>query len=230
MFKRGLTLFVLMALLWGGQPSLRARAATATPTPTLTSTPTPAPAAILAPLPGEALQGGVAVVVNARLDGFQQAELFFGYAGDKTGARFPLASSSQPLDGQTLVTWDTTLISDGDYILYLLVTGQNGETVSAQTAGLRVRNYSPVETATPTPVTPTATSLPGAPTETPVPPTPTITPIPPTATPLPPNPAEVTSGQVAASLLNGGLAALGLLALVGLYLSFRRWLLSARRQ
>jgi len=163
MFKRRLTLCVLMMLLWGAQPSLRAWAATATPTPGVT--PTPAPAAILSPLPGEALQGGVAVVVNARLDGFQQAELFFGYAADKTGARFPLASSSQPLDGQTLVTWDTTLISDGDYILYLLVTGQNGETASAQTAGLRVRNYSPVETATPTPVTPTATSLPGAPTE-----------------------------------------------------------------
>ena len=230
MFMRGLRLVLVVgiALLYGAQLWPLASAAAATPTPGMT--PTPAPAQILAPLPGNALQGSVSVLVTAQMDGFQKVELFFGYTGDLTGTRFPLAASDVALVEQVIITWDTTLISDGDYTLYLVVSGSDGKSASSQVEGLRVRNYSPVETATPTPVTPTLSSLPGAPTDTPILFMSTITPIPPTATPLPPNPAQINADQAVSSLANGGLAALGFLALLGLYVRFHRWLVTARRQ
>lgn len=231
MFKRWLNLMmVVVAVLgWGALGLPRSWAIAATLTPTLTPT-MPAPALILAPLPGEAIQGSVSVLVTVQMDGFEHAELFFGYTGDLTGTRFPLAVSDVTLFEQVIVTWDTTRISDGDYTLYLVVSGADGKTETSQTEGLRVRNYSPVETATPTPVTPAPTSLPGAPTDTPVPPTATITPVPPTATPLPPNPAEITADQAVSSLMNGGLAALGVLALLGLYIRFNHWLSERSRR
>ena len=85
--------------------------------------------------------------------------------------------------------------------------------------GLRVRNYTPIETSTPTPVTPTATLLPGE--------LPTATPTPPTyhhphPTALPPNPAGLVPGDVAFSLGKGALGVAGFFALMGVYGLVRR--------
>ncbi len=213
----GWALASLALSLGGARAELRALAAPGTP---------PA-VGFQSPAPGEALQGNVPVVVYAQADGFTQAEVFFGYTGDASGARFPLGSSAIPLSAQTIVLWDTTLISDGDYTLYLVVTGAQGKTQESQVAGVRVRNYSPVETDTPAP---TQTAAPGAPTATPQPPAPTLTPPVPTATPLPPNPAEITPLQVFSSVVSGAAAGLGLLALAGLYLTVRRWLSESARR
>ncbi len=67
--------------------------------------------------------------------------------------------------------------------------------------GLRVRNYTPIETDTPTPLPPSATSGPGtAAAAQPYPehdPHPSATPLPPTPTPLPTNPAIISPGGCA---------------------------------
>jgi hypothetical protein len=185
--------------------------------PTETPTLTPS-AAILAPLAGQAVQGRVPVLVNTAAQDFQVAELYFGYAGDPTGTWFLIAQSSEPVMAAEAGTWDTSLITDGDYDLRLVVFLEDGNQVEMVVRGLRVRNYSPVETDTPTPIIPTDTPLPGElPTSTATL-QPTVTP---TSTPLPTNPAEMTGAEIARSLSRGALAAVGAFALLGAYIWIR---------
>jgi hypothetical protein len=80
--------------------------------------------------------------------------------------------------------------------------------------GLRIRNYSPVETETPTPVVPTETLFPGQATRTPLP---SATPLPPTVTPLPTNPAIYTPQQLFNGLAAGSSVVLILFVLLGIY-------------
>ena len=185
------------------------------------------PAAIYAPLAGQALQGSIAITGNTAIDGFQSAELSFAYFNNPTEPWFLISQSNTPVSNGTLAQWDTTTLTDGVYNLRLIVTLNTGQQITAKVQGLRVRNYSLIETDTPTPVTPTATPVPGitpAPTVTPTPtitPTPTVTP---TITPLPPNPAALSRLAVAVSIGQGALAAIGLFALIGLYQSVKRWI------
>ena len=189
-------------------------------------TPTASPdIAILSPLPGQALQGGVQIAGNTAVDGFQSTELAFSYVDDTTGSWFLIAQSAEPVANSLLAQWDTTTITDGVYTLRLVVTLANGSQRTVTVPGVRVRNYSAIETDTPTPVTPTATSQPGeAPTATPAP-APTLTPIPPTATPLPPNPAQLSPQAVLVGMGQGILVILGLFALIGLYTTIRALIL-----
>ncbi|MBN1146948.1 MAG: hypothetical protein JXA78_06820 [Anaerolineales bacterium] len=214
-----LLLFLLLtALLRPPGASVRARQ----DAPPETATPTLADAlAILSPQSDQALQGSVPVVVDAALEGLQSAELSFAYFQDPTDTWFPIQDSDQPLSNQTLAIWDTSKISDGDYSLRLVVTLKDGEQRSVLVSGLRVRNYTPIETDTPTPVTPSAT-LP--PQDTPPPtqaPTPTQTPVPPTSTPLPRNPAEMGEQDILTSAALGALATLGLFSLGIIYQAMR---------
>jgi hypothetical protein len=188
----------------------------AAPTGTSTAVPT---AAILSPLAGQAVQGSVPVIVFSDIQGFQSAELSFGYTKDQTGTWFLIAQNVQPLANGEMGTWDTNLITDGDYNLRLEVVLQDGSKIDAAVAGVRVRNYSLVETSTPTPVTPTATLAPGER------PTATATPIPTitaTATPLPTNQAEMTGGQITGSLTKGALGAIIIFVMVGLYILIKQ--------
>lgn len=208
-----LALSFVAALLAGLLQNRRALAQTETPAPT------PVTVGILSPKSGDAVQGSVSLLLVASVEGFVRSELLFGYSGDPTGSWFLLASFEEPVMEGTQVMWDTTLISDGDYDLYLVVTLGDGSTLTDRVERVRVRNYSPIETSTPAPSsTPAPGDLP-QPTATP---TPTITPIPPTSTPLPPNPAEITSKQALTSLGTGAAAALGALGLLGMYLWIRR--------
>jgi hypothetical protein len=187
-------------------------------TPTETSTPVPT-AAILSPLAGQAVQGSVPVIVFSDIQGFQSAELSFGYTKDQTGTWFLIAQNAQPLANGEMGTWDTNLITDGDYNLRLEVVLQDGSKIDSAVAGVRVRNYSLIETSTPTPVTPTATLAPGerpTATETPIP---TITA---TATQLPTNQAEISDGQITGSLSKGALGAIIIFAIVGLYILIKK--------
>jgi hypothetical protein len=186
-------------------------------------------ASITAPLNGQALQGIVTISGSAAGAGFQAAELSFAYAGDRsTGGAdqrtwFLIRQIPSPVTQDVLAQWDTTTISDGVYDLQLVVTLEDGQQVSALVSQVRVRNYSPVETDTPTAVPPSATPLPsGTPTPTSTPaPTATITPSPtlaqPTQTLLPTNPAQLSRQALAASMSRGALAAIGLLSLLGVY-------------
>lgn len=207
--KNGLILLVigLLALL-SGHP---ARAQTATP-PALE---------ITAPAAGAALQGLVQVNVQPGLPDVQNAELAFAYTGDTTGTWFLIWESGQPIDAGELAVWDTTTITDGDYDLRLLVTTAPGEQLQSLVRGLRVRNYTPIETSTPAPVqqqTPTPTSTPT--------PLPSDTPAPLVAPPDVPasNPASLGIEQVRQVALRAGLVVLLMFLLGMIYVFLRSWL------
>lgn len=173
------------------------------------------------PLPGQALLGNVAISGNMAVEGFRSAELLFGYANDPTDTWFLIAQYDTPIENSVLADWDTTLITDGNYDIKLSITLESGNQVTALIQGVRVRNYSPIETDTPTPVTPTSTQVPG---DTPIPEatsTPSLTPIPPTQTPLPTNPVMLTSSDIVSGLGRGVLAALALFLLLGAYVGIR---------
>ncbi len=145
--------------------------------------------------------------------GFVSAEVAFTYAGDTTGTWFLIATSNQPVNLDTLATWDTTTITDGDYILRVRVYLKDGSSLDVPVPNLRVRNYTPVETPTPAPtaILPTATPIP----------TLTATPFP-SPTPLPTNPAILTPADVSKSIAYGGLGAVFFLIVIGVYLGLRR--------
>jgi hypothetical protein len=191
----------------------------------------PVPVQIQSPLPGQALQGRVPIYAVLAVPGFQAAELSFGYTEDSTNTWFLLDEFDSSFSGDKLYEWDTTTLTDGNYTLRLAVDSQNGSRVTYFVRGLRVRNYSPIETATPTPsptLASTAKPAPGVtaspqPTFTPSPYlTPTFTPVPLTPTPLPENPAQLSPSDVFSSLARGSLGVLAFFALMGAYASMRR--------
>lgn len=174
---------------------------------------------ILSPQPDEAVRGLLAIQGTTAIEGFVKAEVAFSYA-ETPDTWFLLSESSTPVENGTLAQWDTGTITDGNYALRLLVTLQDGSQQSMTVEGVRVRNYSPVETLMPTP---TSQGTPLRPTPT-VTTTPTRTPVPPTPTPLPPNPAGLSSGEVLTMLGKGALFVLGTFAGLGIYQRARRLL------
>ena len=222
MNNRFLLALIALVLLLGLYPQANGRAQDGTPTPdaaagTVTPTSTPDLPAILAPVGGQALQGSLPIEGHIPPAGFAGAELSFAYQASSPQTWFLIAELNQIPDNLVLAQWDTTTITDGIYVLRLLVTNVDGSHSSIMIPGLRVRNYSPVETITPTPVAPTATPEPG---DTPLPtvtPTATITPIPLTPTPLPLNPAQINRLDILANMGKGALATLAFLSVLGIY-------------
>jgi hypothetical protein len=177
--------------------------------------------AILAPQPGQAVQGTLRIVAEIIVPGYRTAEISFAYENDPTQTWFLISEIPQPVSGDYLADWDTTILTDGNYKLRLVVTRDDAVQLTVLAHGIRVRNYSSIETSTPT-----ATFIP-APNDTPQPtltPTSTITPIPPTSTPLPENPAIITYSDISTHLVQGALGALAFFALAGVYGTFRRLL------
>ncbi|HNT24809.1 MAG TPA: hypothetical protein PKM21_10625 [Anaerolineales bacterium] len=180
---------------------------------------------ISAPLGGQVLQGKVPIMGYTAAGSLQSSELSFAYTNDPTDTWFLIQYSTLPVSNGLLAEWDTTTITDGNYTLRLVATFREGNQQTVTIPGLRVRNYTPIETDTPLPSMPTATPVPGQPT--PEPPTPTPTPVPTRAvlapTALPANPAEISTLTLAQTVGIGALVGLGLLLLLGLYLAFSRW-------
>lgn len=168
---------------------------------------------IVAPRPGDVLQGVVTIAGSSDVTGFVSAEVSFTYADDPTGTWFLIALNSQPVFNDKLAAWDTTVITDGDYVLRLRIYLTDGSSREALVSGLRVRNYTPVETPTPMALAPEAPPLSTI--------TPTATPFP-TPTALPRNPAALAPTDVSASILYGGMAAILTFVIVGIYLWLRR--------
>jgi hypothetical protein len=190
---------------------------------------TPAKVEISSPTAGQALQGLVPIVGNTSIDGFTSAEIIFAYADDPSETWFLVYESNEAISNETIFQWDTTTITDGIYDLRLTVYLDNGKYISILIPDLRVRNYSAIETNTPT-----ATSTPTRITKTPesltqqntpkptITPTQTATPIPVTPTLLPPNPVEISSGEISNSLLRGAAGTLAAFTLLGLYASIKK--------
>jgi len=201
---------------------------TLTPRPTVTPTPLTQPL-ITSPSGGDAVQGQATISGASGVPGFFSYELSFAYSGDPTNTWFLIEESFTPVVDGPLAIWDTFAITDGTYDLRLLVTLIDSSEVETIVRGIRVRNYSPIETSTPTPSqTPTNTpttdlTLAFVPSETPTATqTPTQTPIPSTVTPLPHNPIEIIPQQIGDSLLRGAAGTLAAFLLLGMYVSLRR--------
>ena len=167
---------------------------------------------IRSPQAGEALQGQVTITGSSNVAGFASAEVSFAYANDPTGTWFLITSSGQPMAQGTLAVWDTMTITDGLYTLRLRVKLGDGSYIDAIVPDLRVRNYTPVETSTPTAAPVHATPVPNA--------IATVTPYP-TPTALPSNPAALSPSRIYASLGYGALIVAALFLLFGLYARLR---------
>jgi hypothetical protein len=179
--------------------------------------------AISSPKAEEVLRGQVNIIGTTSDPNFISAELEFAYASAPTETWFPIQTLSQPVFDSPLHTWDTTVITDGSYILRLRVFLNDG-TFREVTVPITVQND--IQPATPTPI-PTATPVEEL---LPVPtpfllassPTPTDMPRS-TPTPLPPNPVSLDRTNVISSFGRGALVILGMFALAGLLLRIRRF-------
>ena len=168
---------------------------------------------IISPQQGEVLQGVVTIRGSSNETNFLSAEVDFTYTGDTTGTWFLIATDSQPVDSSTLATWDTTTITDGDYNLRLRVNLSDGTHLDVIIPNLRVRNYTPIETPTAAPTAVQPTLIPT------IMLTPTRFPSP---TSLPVNPAVLTPVEISTSLAYGGLGAVVIMIVFGIYFWLRR--------
>ncbi|NQS92603.1 MAG: hypothetical protein HQ574_09355 [Chloroflexi bacterium] len=142
------------------------------------------------PREGQALQGVEIIEGKIRGDAFIRGKIAFSYAGAADPTWFFIADLEPQVDesAQTSfrIEWDTTQITDGNYDLRIVAEYGGGAAIFELIPNLRIRNHSPVETATPGPVINNG--------ETGITPSLTIEPITAsTPTPLPPNPAVVQS-------------------------------------
>jgi hypothetical protein len=167
------------------------------------------------PKPGEALQGKVSISGTVPAEGFESYEVSFSYQHDTTNTWFLIDQGKEAVSAGALASWDTTTIADGTYRLRVTAFLKGGRAVQTMVTGLRVRNYTTVETSTPAPVNASGTEI-------------VVTPLaadykPLFHTPTPPgfNPAQVTKQDLSSSLMYGGMAALGLFVILGLYLGAR---------
>lgn len=242
---------LLQASARAGAAPLRQAGETPSPTP-------PPQAAVLAPRSGQALQGSVPIEIGLAGAGYQTVEVSFAYANNPLEAWFPLYQGNLPQGDlaadptalqNPIHTWDTSTITDGDYTLRVVFTRFDRTTQVIDVIGLRVRNYTPIETDTPVP-NPTAPQ-PAAPdrpatqtaavaaSPTPIPtglgpeqtaaaleaaatPTPTPTPLPPALPFSQANPLEMAPREVLNSLTEGALVTTGMFAAGGLYVLARR--------
>jgi hypothetical protein len=180
------------------------------------------PIAITSPAPEEMLRGQVTITGKVDVPSFVSAQLDFAYASNPTDTWFTIQTFSQPLVDSTLATWDTTSITDGDYILRLRVSLEDG-TFQDVTVPVKIGNdFVPTPTSEPT-LTPEADSI-LIPTPFLLAASPTPTDVPrPTPTPLPSNPVSLGQNQIYASLGRGALVILGLFALAGIIIRVRRY-------
>ena len=158
-------------LAWGlGQPHafLESRPVGAMSQAEVTPTSTPTLAeheiSISSPGGGESLQGVVNVAGAVRSARLVSYEVAFAYQSNPTQTWFLIGQGSSPVEQEALARWDTTTISDGVYRLRVQMFLSDGQVMESFVEGLRVRNYSLVETSTPAPTGQIATieALPAA--------------------------------------------------------------------
>ena len=181
------------------------------------------PPVITSPANGQVVQGQVAITGTTDMPNFSSSEVDFAYASDSTNTWFQIQSSTNAVDNAVLGTWDTTSITDGDYILRLRVTLSDG-TFQDATVTVRVRNYTALPTSTVTATLtqsalqiPTAIVLAATPTFTL---TPRPTPSTPTASPL--NPASITTSEIYSGFWKGAVIALLVFFVFGIIIRLRR--------
>jgi hypothetical protein len=182
---------------------------------------------IVSPQPGETLRGQVDIVGNMDVPNFASAELAFSYASNPADSWFTIQTFPQPVKVPTIATWDTTTVTDGNYILHLRVFLQDGSSQDVVVSDLKIRNDTPFTEDAPTAtessdsitINPLPISSPvGTATVQPDPALPTF----PSPTPLPVNPASVTSPTIYFNFARGALITLVLFAFFSLILRLRK--------
>jgi hypothetical protein len=180
------------------------------------------PIAITSPAPQEILRDQVTITGKVDVPSFLSAQLDFAYASNPTDTWFTIQTFSQPFVDTALATWDTTSITDGDYILRLRVNFEDG-TFQEVTVPIKIGNdFVSTPTLEPTSTPETETVLIPTPFLLAASPTPTDVPRP-TPTALPSNPVSLGQNQIYASLGRGALVILGLFALAGIIIRVRRY-------
>lgn len=184
------------------------------------------PAGITSPVSGEVLRGEVNIIGTTNVPDFLSAQLDFSYASSAAGTWFPLQTLSQSVFDSPLYTWDTTAITDGDYILRLRVFIADGS-VQEVTVPITLQNDSLPTTPTLEPTlgvsTPeSVTVLIPTPFLLAASPTPTAPPRP-TPTSLPTNPVSLNRDAILSSLGRGALVIVGMFVLAGLIIRIRRF-------
>jgi hypothetical protein len=180
---------------------------------------------IVSPQPGDVLRGQVDIVGNMNVPNFASAELAFSYASNPADSWFTIQTFSQPVQEPTLAVWDTTALTDGDYVLHLRVFLQDGSSQDVVVSDLKFRNDAPFPVETPTATLPSQFTIPqpisspvGDVTFQPEPVLPTFS----SPTPLPVNPASVTSPSIYSNFARGALITLVLFAFFSLILRLRK--------
>lgn len=180
------------------------------------------PLAITSPVADELLRGPVNITGRLDVPVFTAARLEFAYATNPTDTWFLIQMFSQPVVDGTLATWDTTSITDGNYVLRLRVTFEDG-TLQEVTVPIQIGNDAlPTATPEPTPTPEPESALLPTPFLLAASPTPTYVPRS-TPTALPPNPVSLEQGEIYRSLGRGALVILGLFVLAGLLIRVRRF-------
>ena len=203
-FKAALVILIILPMSRG-----QAQEATITPGDQLV---------FISPNPGQALQGTVLIVAESNFDSPANIQLSFSYADDPRETWFLIQEFQEISQQELRVEWNTTTITDGNYVLRLSAQLDQGMT-AVYRDGLRVRNYTVVETNTPVPTFTPAPQDTSVPTATPIK---TSTAVPPTATELPPNPAQITNVDIWGSILQGALITLSLFVILGVIQFFRQ--------
>lgn len=170
---------------------------------------------LTSPLPGQALQGVVSIQGTSTVDGFLSAQIEFRYEDEPSQTWFLIQDNVPAIENDVLASWDTTTITDGTYRVRLKILKTDGSMILVEAAGVRVRNYSAIETSTPA-LLDNETVVPTV--------TPTVTPVivQSTPTPQPPNPVSVTATELTSSAVIGLAIMAGLFLLFALYRGLRR--------
>jgi len=155
------------------------------------------------PKPNQAVQGLVKITGSTNIHDFSHATLEFAYQANPTNTWFPIAESDQGVVNDLLATWDTSTITDNIYILKLTVTTKTNQVFTYTVEGIRVRNYSAIETDTPAPLS-TRSEVSTARV-----PTPQHS-FPLTPTPFPTNPATIQSSDLIRNAIWGIIVVMGL--------------------
>lgn len=157
----------------------------------------------------DVLQGIQIIKGNTSVAGFSSYLIQFSTTSNPNDW-FNIIESKNSILNDVLAEWDTTIISDGDYNLRLVVLFENGDLVINEINNIRIRNYTATETPTRTvQITNVITSTPTA--------TLKSTVISPTATMLPKNPAVFTRTNFNRSILFGAIIAIVLILPISIF-------------
>jgi len=157
---------------------------------------------ITQPLPGEAAQGLIQITGTIEVEDLAFYVLEFAYHDGNNQSWFGISRGETSISEDILGEWDTSSIPDNNYNLRLTVNRETAEPIVLIVSGIRVRNYSAIETNTPAPTTVLPSQTPTFVESATVIPTQELRPSP---TALAPNPAAITGDDIQNNLLKGAI-------------------------